>query len=287
MKKIILTYSVSYILYCIAVFLMVQPLTAKCTNNTQIHGSSNLNASFTYINQCIGDTVQFTNTSTGNYVLQHWDFGDGTETWGIDNPIHIYSETKQYVVTLTIYDSDGITDRYSQTFEIKPLPAIDLDFIGDTVFYAGGNVNIRVNGSFETYLWSTGSVENNITVTSSGAYSVKVTDEWGCTNIRTTTVRVVPLPEDVEIKIANNIITPNGDGINDRLEILNIDDFQNPCIVKVYNIWGDLVFSSSAYSNTNGWDGTNQSRLLDAGTYYFIISSKNRKGLTGYVDLIR
>lgn len=56
-------------------------------------------------------TVQFTNTSAGDYTTSLWDFGDGqtsTET----NPSHTYTKTGVYTVKLTVgdgTDSDTVT----------------------------------------------------------------------------------------------------------------------------------------------------------------------------------
>jgi PKD repeat protein len=51
-------------------------------------------------------TVNFTDISTGNYDLWHWDFGDGT-TSTEQNPTHIYYLVGTYTVTLTIDGPDG------------------------------------------------------------------------------------------------------------------------------------------------------------------------------------
>ena len=48
-------------------------------------------------------TVQFTNTSAGDYTSSQWDFGDGatsTET----NPMHTYQQAGKYTVKLTVGD---------------------------------------------------------------------------------------------------------------------------------------------------------------------------------------
>ena len=56
-------------------------------------------------------TVQFTNTSAGDYTSSQWDFGDGatsTET----NPAHTYAQAGTYTVKLTVgdgTDSDTIS----------------------------------------------------------------------------------------------------------------------------------------------------------------------------------
>ncbi|MBK9192078.1 MAG: gliding motility-associated C-terminal domain-containing protein [Crocinitomicaceae bacterium] len=50
-------------------------------------------------------------------------------------------------------------------------------------------------------------------------------------------------------------ISPNGDGVNDYLNLGNIPVMEN--VVKIYNRWGDLVNSFTNYDNMNvRWEGT-------------------------------
>lgn len=52
-------------------------------------------------NYSINDPVQFTNTSTGDFVSILWDFGDGSFSSDL-NPLHTYINPKEYVVTQTV-----------------------------------------------------------------------------------------------------------------------------------------------------------------------------------------
>ena len=52
----------------------------------------------------------------------------------------------------------------------------------------GATTNLIVAASFSSYLWSTGATTNSITVTTSGDYSVKVTDVNGCEKTKKFTV---------------------------------------------------------------------------------------------------
>lgn len=58
----------------------------------------------------IGDelSVQFNSIISGG-TNPHWDFGDGTSTTGINNPIHEYAEEGTYTVTLTDQNECGTT----------------------------------------------------------------------------------------------------------------------------------------------------------------------------------
>ncbi len=67
--------------------------------------------------------------------------------------------------------------------------------------------------------------------------------------------------------------SPNGDGTYDLFQILNLNGLNAD--VKIFNRWGDLVFSDPNYQNN--WDGKSNKGLvvygeeLPAGTYFYII----------------
>jgi gliding motility-associated-like protein len=81
--------------------------------------------------------------------------------------------------------------------------------------------------------------------------------------------------------------TPNGDGLNDVLEIKG--KFIDTYTLKVYNSLGNVVFHSS--SHTQKWDGTYQGKMLPAGAYAYEINVKTSFGAikrrTGTVTLLR
>ncbi len=86
-------------------------------------------------------------------------------------------------------------------------------------------------------------------------------------------------PDDPTIVPTPNIhvyelLTPNDDGLNDHFYILGIENFPN-AVVKIYNRWGNLVFETSKYNNTdNYWDGYVQGdkkHKLPVGVYYYVI----------------
>ena len=75
-----------------------------------------------------------------------------------------------------------------------------------------------------------------------------------------------------------NIVTADGDGVNDYFFIDNIKRFPNNS-VQIYNRWGAKVFETKNYdSNGNVFDGyskgkmtLNDSEKLPSGTYYYVI----------------
>ncbi|MFD2163545.1 gliding motility-associated C-terminal domain-containing protein [Paradesertivirga mongoliensis] len=81
-----------------------------------------------------------------------------------------------------------------------------------------------------------------------------------------------------------NVFTPNGDGVNDRFEIKNLE-FYKENEISIINRWGNSVYEKKDYQNL--WDGTG----LDEGTYFFVLKVKNATGTwqayKGYITLLR
>lgn len=76
-----------------------------------------------------------------------------------------------------------------------------------------------------------------------------------------------------------NIISPNGDGINDLFQ-LNFPVLKT----EIYNRWGQKLFESK---NDAFWDGrTTSGSEVPEGTYYYIISTEEET-YKGYLQLLR
>ncbi|MBN8702123.1 MAG: gliding motility-associated C-terminal domain-containing protein [Bacteroidetes bacterium] len=76
-----------------------------------------------------------------------------------------------------------------------------------------------------------------------------------------------------------NVVTPNGDKLNDLLKFPNLLNYANSSI-EVYNRWGNKVFENSNYKND--W---NLNEVPD-GTYYYILNVSNGQQLQGFFTVI-
>jgi gliding motility-associated-like protein len=80
-----------------------------------------------------------------------------------------------------------------------------------------------------------------------------------------------------------NVITANGDGVNDLFEIQNLPENTE---VIILNRWGNVVFSSQDYQNN--WDGKDTSgNELTNGVYYYKYSTQFGNMGHGFVHLVR
>jgi gliding motility-associated-like protein len=72
-----------------------------------------------------------------------------------------------------------------------------------------------------------------------------------------------------------NVITFNGDNINDEFIIQNIDDYDR-VRVQIFNRWGNLVFESENYQNE--WKGYDKSgKALEGGVYTYVVTPESDK----------
>lgn len=81
-------------------------------------------------------------------------------------------------------------------------------------------------------------------------------------------------------------ITPNNDGLNDRLIIEGIDNYpQNE--LSIFDRWGNHLYSAAPYQNN--WEGTYQDQPLPEGAYYFILKTDvvEKRTLKGRIYIIR
>ena len=76
-----------------------------------------------------------------------------------------------------------------------------------------------------------------------------------------------------------NVITPNADGLNDAWVINGL--YRSGSSVKVFNRWGNMVFSSANYANN--WRGAG----LPDGTYFYeVIDGRTAQRLTGSLTIL-
>lgn len=114
-------------------------------------------ASFTYTNAGSGT---FVFTSTGNYDVYSWDFGDGNTALGGNTVTNVFSANGSYNVCLTVVDSTaGCTDTYCSVVSVTGLSSGTCDasfyYFQDSI--ACDSINISaLNGGYSNYYWDFG-----------------------------------------------------------------------------------------------------------------------------------
>ncbi|MXV16881.1 MBG domain-containing protein, partial [Hufsiella ginkgonis] len=183
------------------------------------------------------------------------------------------------VITVKVTDNGGTANGGTDTFlrDINVLiytpPVISIIYSTPTATVSkGATITLTASGG-ATYQWANAAgvtgpqnmASLTVTPAATTTYTVTATSATGCTSQQSITITT----EDIKELNAVNLMTPNGDGVNDKWVIKDIALFPNNW-VKVFDRAGRLVFSKAGYEND--WDATFNGSPLAPGTYYYVVN---------------
>lgn len=230
---------------------------------------------------CPGQTATLTANGINGGVDYAWSGFPGN----ISNTQTI-SAGGNYVVTYT--NACGSSTALTSVVQSTLSPAFSFNPNGGTVpvtvsFSNTSTNNITNQWSFGNGQTSSNVEESGITYTSAGIYTVSliIQNSDGCLATVSQTLEILdeafgPIPE---------IITANGDGKNDFFQIKGIERFPSNEL-QIFNRWGNVVYKTKGYSNSNGWSGQHSSGKLPTGTYFYILTLGEGTVYKGYVQLL-
>lgn len=167
-----------------------------------------VNISVEHIYECLGDSTAFTYNLVTPADSILWDFGDpvtGDYNFSTaDAPIHVFSETGLFIVSFNYY-ANGMWNTFTHEVNIYAIPEADLP--GFINACEGDEVVVDAGASPYAYAWNTGATSQSITVTSSGLYSVTITN--GSCSVADTTSVVFTDP--VMLNLAGEYVLCEGD----------------------------------------------------------------------------
>ncbi len=144
-----------------------------------------------------------------------------------------------------------------------------------------------VAANITSYSWTPIAGLNNATianpsarVTANTRYNVTVTNTVGCTSTDGIDVKAI---EDIYLS-PTIAFSPNGDGINEKFVIKNIDQYPNNKL-QIYDRLGKLVYEQNNYANN--WDGTITGKVLAKDTYYYVLIVNNILVKKGAITIVR
>lgn len=172
--------------------------------------------------------------------------------------------------------------------ELAILPA-------DSTIFEGESAEILVTGPGTSFLWSpSASLDCDTcarvlaTPQETTLYQVWVTDENGCVQLLSSAIQVRIDCDPGRIQIPD-AFTPDGDGVNDTFGILTKAGKEVVGEMKIWNRWGQLVFSSA--NPQARWDGNFGNEPAQSDAYAYLIEVRCPDGLarvySGSVTLIR
>lgn len=209
-----------------------------------------------------------------------------TNTASINAPTNL-SGTFSYVLS-SVSDANGSQPQTgSAVITVNTLPTISVNSNKGFSISKGDAIILTATGGSQ-YSWTgseiiSGQNTANLTIRpkQSGSYRVVVTNANGCSIDQSVTVTVI---DDYKLE-GSTVITPNGDGINDKFIIKNIDYYPNNTL-KIFDKAGRVLYTKHTYNND--WDGTINGSPLSEGTYYYILDMGSNLGnFKGFINIIR
>ncbi len=201
-----------------------------------------------------------------------------------------YEETKNISVrdsgiytVKSFSECEIVVDSYHVTI----LPAMVNITTPDTLICTANekSFDLSAEGNTKNIVWNTGETTDYITITESGLYSVTVQNECG---VFSDSVRIMFDPDCSCMPLIPSAFSPNGDGLNDKLEIKTRCLEQNMAM-HIFNRYGQKIFH--IFSSNQSWDGTINGRPAPADVYYYMLSFETRDGRKmhkrGDITLIR
>jgi CHU_C Type IX secretion signal domain/PKD domain len=223
---------------------------------------------------CFGDTAVLNASVTGSSFI--W-----TPVYSLINPATLNPLAHPVATTtyiLAAYDVQGCPKPGFDTITIKVMPPVIASAGNDTSATVNQPLTLHASGA-QLYLWTPPDFLNQDNIQSPTAifntsgtytYAVRVYTPQNCFAIDTIHIKVFKTTPDIFVP---NAFTP-GSTINYLFRpipvgISRIDYF------RVYNRWGNLVFSSN---DGTGWDGRIGGKEQSSGTYVWVVQGHDFTG---------
>lgn len=195
-----------------------------------------------------------------------WSTGPSDTTSTIE-----VSDAGLYFVTVS--DESGATASDTIEVIVNEVPTLNLgsDLVQD------GSVELDAGSGYESYLWSTDSDAQKITVTTSGDYWVRVSNASGCYAYDTVNVTITGLNDILSQKIA---VFPNPNTGKFWL-VYEFNSTAN-LVVEIINVEGKTVWRNEFDDQKDGKNFI-EADNLEKGVYYIKIVNENEVGTMRFV----
>ena len=231
---------------------------------------------------CLPLTVQFLDSSKFLGTPQYfWDFGDGSNFNGLQNPRYTFTDTGTYSIGLLLITSEKCVDTIStavrNAIKVLPKPIAQINYLDTSKSLKEALFEFTNTGSQSAissrYLINGQEVAQSDVLTyqftDTGHFQVAyiATNSFGCEDTSTAEIFVF----DEFQFIIPNIFTPNGDNINDvyKMQTCGVYDYE----IEIFNRFGEKLFESNSL-NIN-WDGRVSGRPLNSGVYFYTITIRD------------
>jgi gliding motility-associated-like protein len=228
---------------------------------------------------CYGEKVTLSVDDSGlEEITYKWQRNGIAISGAVSREIEV-NQPGNYDVTLTLGEGCG---KRSATTEVQINEELKLAPPPELQICTIRAQRLKLTGpeGFVNYTWDgVAGATSILEVTEPGEYTLEVEDASGCK--ASTLYVVVPY---CSAPVPPNAFSPNGDGINDVWTVGGLEDDPN-AIIHIYNRFGVSVFDGSAKQPS--WNGKLKGADAPSGVYYYVVTKKTSKPLTGTLVLIR
>jgi gliding motility-associated-like protein len=263
--------------------LTAQVLSGMPTSASITYGAADFSAGASSTNSTIGITYASSNTSVATIVNAKVHIvGAGTTTITASQPGNSsYTAAADVTQTLTIKQAPLTITADIQVKTLgSPNPPLTIAYSG---FVYGENSSALNPLPTISTTASTFSPVGSYPITVTAAAAKNYTITYGNSTMTVSNANQLPQVPIIQSDI-QNILSPNGDGVNDFWIIKNIELYPDNN-VKILDRLGRILYQKKGYDNT--WDGKYNGKLLATDAYYFLIElGKNLSKFKGMVTIV-
>ena len=209
-----------------------------------------------------------------------WNMGDGNYVYNETNFVYNYETPGTYQATVTLISPDGceittvldsvtvFDDGLDADFTATPMLVDQNDpvvFADQSTFIASPIVSWTWDINNDTTYTLNNNGDQTTSFVLSGPYTITLTvvDQQGCEDSYALVINV----KDPDL-IIPNVITPNGDGVNDELVLS--EQFFKTYQIQIFNRWGHVVYMIEDQTGIALWDGdTSDGVPCTDGVYFY------------------
>ncbi len=201
------------------------------------------------------------------YVTYEWTGLQGDDQFQPTDQSTI-SITNAGNYSLILENEFGCTYEEHFSISVKELPLItEVVVSGDGV----ATVTVEGDGPFEYsldgVLWQSSNKFHNLLP---GDYDVYVRDKDNC----------ISLKDGFGVLEIPNFISPNDDGYNDSWVIRGLTNYDDAHI-QIFDRYGKIFVDKRNYNNSEVWDGKYLGRVINSGSYWYIITVSDGRKYVG------
>jgi len=251
---------------------------------------------------CLGDVINLTNgssISTTEQISFAWSVND-TNVTSNTNFNAPSTSVGTFVIGLTTTSAFGCNSSTLANLIVNAIPQAP-EIIATVPNCPGDEISLCATAEAgSTILWS-GPLNYSSTnfcnafpfqISQIGDYSAYVISQYGCASpISSVLTSIVNIYSFDDFNFPN-VISPNGDLVNDEFNVLDYFKTCDDFTMNIYNRWGNIVFVQDQ-SSTTGFKGVSQSgKELEDGIYFYKLSyfsgGEQKKGeKSGFIHVVR